>query len=128
VTSRAQRKQSWKGTGEEVGILPVVEKHGAAGGNVPDHRDVLDVMRVRVPSVRRRVAIETVSLEIQNGRHQLQRRVLAGRLHVAVDAAAADGSGCLAVKRFLEVVLVVPWHDVGRVTFAFLVVGFGMDD
>jgi hypothetical protein len=47
--------------------------------------------------------------------------------HVAVHAAGADRPGNLAVKCLLEVVLVVPWLEVGRVALVLLVVGLRMN-
>ena len=47
--------------------------------------------------------------------------------HVAVHAAGADRPGNLAVKCLLEVVLVVPWLEVGRVALVLLVVALGMN-
>ena len=126
VASGAQRKQGREGTGEEFRILPVVHRNGAAGGNVSNHWYILDIVRGRV-STGRVVSFESVFLEIQDGRHQLQRRVLAGRFHVAVDAAGADRPGNLSVKCLLKVVLVIPRLKVGRVALVLLVVTLGMD-
>jgi hypothetical protein len=57
----------------------------------------------------------------------LQGRVLSGRFHVTVNAASADGCGCLAVERLLEVIFVVSGPEIGSVAFVLFTIIFRMD-
>ena len=107
-------------------LEPDTSENGAADGTISNHWYVLDIVRGRV-STGRAVSFESAFLEIQDGRHKLQCRVLAGGFHVTIDAAGADRPGNLAVKCLLKVVLVVPWLEVGCVALVLLVVALGMD-